>query len=275
MKSIGDFHVHTNFCPHGTTDSMESYVLAAIDKGLEYLTFTEHAPLPKNFIDPTPEKDSAMRWEDIDNYLSEANRLKSLYKNKLIINVGFEVDYIEGFEQDTKELLNQYGDQLDDAILSVHMLKDPNGEYVCIDFSVEEFERIINLFGSVDAVYNCYYRTLEKALSSDLGKYKPIRIGHITLIEKFSKEYKPDAVYENEISAILNIIKDNKFELDANTAGLFKEYCGSSYPSQEIMMLANQLSIPLVFGSDSHASNHIARGFNLLLTSSSLPRHLR
>ncbi|HHY21833.1 MAG TPA: PHP domain-containing protein, partial [Bacilli bacterium] len=54
-----DGHVHTPFCPHGSKDELEEYVLRAIELGLTGLTFTEHAPLPLSFEDPTPEQDSA------------------------------------------------------------------------------------------------------------------------------------------------------------------------------------------------------------------------
>jgi histidinol-phosphatase (PHP family) len=65
----GDFHVHTNYCPHGSEDKMELYVQAAIKKGLRFLSFTEHAPLPSGFIDPAPGRDSAMQWENVPAYL--------------------------------------------------------------------------------------------------------------------------------------------------------------------------------------------------------------
>ncbi|MDL4839562.1 histidinol-phosphatase HisJ [Aquibacillus rhizosphaerae] len=261
MNTIGDFHVHTNFCPHGSNDSMESYVVAAINKGLKSITFTEHAPLPKTFIDPTPNRDSAMLWEDVDKYLNEANELKEKYKNTLNIKIGFEIDFISGYEESTKELLNHFGPHIDDAILSVHMLQAPNGEYVCIDYSVEEFERIIQQFGTIDNVYKTYYKTIKQAILSDLGKYKPIRIGHLTLIEKFSKVFRAKEDYLQEINGLLDLINEKQYELDANTAGYYKEYCNNCYPSLDIMRIASDKGIRLIPGSDSHASKHIGRGF--------------
>ncbi|MCT2536371.1 histidinol-phosphatase HisJ [Aquibacillus koreensis] len=264
MVLHGDFHIHTNFCPHGSKDDMESYVVTAINKGMKSISFTEHAPLPKAFQDPTPEKDSAMKWEDIDAYFDEANRLKRLYENKLQINVGFEVDYIVGFEGETMEFLNKYGPIIEDAILSVHMLQAPNGEYACVDFSADEFERIIKLFGSVEQVYACYYDTVKQAVQSDLGTCKPMRIGHLTLIEKFSKLYPSKKDFREKIMELLGLIKKKNLQLDINTAGLYKEYCGLTYPNPGIMQQAKEMSIPMVIGSDSHTSKHIGRGFELL-----------
>ncbi|WP_138415232.1 histidinol-phosphatase HisJ [Aquibacillus sediminis] len=276
MQLQGDFHVHTNFCPHGASDNMEAYVQAAIKQGLEYITFTEHAPLPKGFIDPTPEQDSAMSWEDVEVYLHEATRLKEKYEDLITINAGFELDYIEGFEKELTAFIDSIGETAYYSILSIHMLKAPNGEYVCIDYSADEFKRITELFGSVDAVYQTYYLTMEKLLNTDFGNYRPDRIGHLTLIEKFSKLYTAKQAYTTEIINLLETIQAKGFELDANTAGFFKPYCGTCYPNATILQKAYQMNIPLVFGSDSHQAKDIARGSELLPDiETSLPRSIR
>jgi histidinol-phosphatase (PHP family) len=260
MYVIGDFHVHTSFCPHGSYDKTELYVKKALDRGLKYLSFTEHAPLPEGFIDPAPSHDSAMKLGDVEAYFDEVDQLKQKYRDKIMIKSGFEVDYLDGLEDKTEALLNTFGEKLEDSILSVHMLKAPNGEWVCIDFSPEEYERIIGLYGSTDAVYEAYYKTLLKAVQADLGIYKPKRIGHLTLIEKFSKRYPSVQRCDEYIDRILKEIKDKGYALDANSAGYYKELCGSVYPSPKILIKAQKMNIPIVFGSDSHTADHIGRG---------------
>lgn len=264
MYLYGDFHIHTNFCPHGTKDTMEDYIHNAICLGVPEISFTEHAPLPKNFKDPAPKKDSAMRWEDIDTYISEGKRLKEKYRNDLIINIGFEVDFIEGYEREITDFLNEYGEVIDDAILSVHMLKAPDHSYVCLDYSAEEFSRIVSLFGGIDHVYQAYYRAVLLAVETPLGSYKPQRIGHLTLIEKFNALFKPHLDFSTKIDLVLQAIKKNKLNLDLNTAGLFKTYCKTLYPNPDVINRALELNIKFVPGSDSHSSDTIARGFNQL-----------
>ncbi|WP_058307705.1 histidinol-phosphatase HisJ [Gracilibacillus massiliensis] len=264
MTLKGDYHIHTPFCPHGSNDAVSMYIEQAIKKGLTEITFTEHAPLPKNFTDPTPEQDSAMAWEDLDAYLETIETAKKSYQSKIKINLGFEVDYIEGYEQETTSFLNEYGRVIDDAILSVHMLKSPDDGYVCIDFSSEEFAKIIQQFGSVEAVHYQYYQTLEKAVLSDLGAFKPKRIGHLTLIQKYQKKYAVDQSYQATIDHLLNLIKQEQLELDLNTAGLYKEDCQMLYPPEEIIEQAIAKGIVLKPGSDSHESKTIARGFDLI-----------
>ncbi|MDZ7834324.1 MAG: hypothetical protein U5K84_02370 [Alkalibacterium sp.] len=73
---------------------------------MKKITFTEHAPLP--IEDPTPEKDSAMKMEDVETYLAQGRRLKDKYQEDIEVNIGFEVDYIEGKENETAEFLKKY-----------------------------------------------------------------------------------------------------------------------------------------------------------------------
>lgn len=252
-----DGHIHTQYCPHGSKDNMEAYVEEVMKCGLDEMSFTEHLPLPKNFEDPSPLKDSAMGIERIEEYLKEGQVLREKYKDKIKINIGVEVDYIEGYEEEIKELLNKYGTFLSDGILSVHMIKG-NKRYYCIDFSVEEFEKIIDDLGSIDEVYNKYYDTLIMALESDLGTYKPKRIGHLNLVRKFNKEVPYN--YEKhlpKIEKILNIIKEKGYELDFNIAGLRKEECGELYIEGKVLDMAIEKEILMVLGSDSHSSKYI------------------
>ena len=88
-----DGHVHTSVGPHGTKDSIEDYVERALELGYTEITFAEHAPLPEGFIDPTPMKDSAMRYEDLEPYFQAIEDAKGKYYGKIKINTGFEIDF--------------------------------------------------------------------------------------------------------------------------------------------------------------------------------------
>ena len=47
---------------------------------------------------------------------------------------------IEGYEKGIKENLNKYGKELEDSLLSVHIIKIDD-DYYCVDYSVEELGR--------------------------------------------------------------------------------------------------------------------------------------
>ncbi|MBE3569238.1 MAG: histidinol-phosphatase HisJ [Bacillales bacterium] len=254
-----DGHIHTPYCPHGTDDTFESYIETAISLGYEKITFTEHAPLPDGFIDTTPEKDSGMAPDQIDDYIEEVAKWKKKYKGIIDIRIGLEVDYIEGFEQKTKEFLNQYGPLLDDGILSVHFLKKGN-EWYCLDYSPELFLEIVNAFGSVEKTYECYYKTILKSITADLGPYRPTRIGHITLVRKFQKKFPCRKSFDHMMESILSAVKQNGFSLDYNCAGVHKPDCLEPYPPNELALKAAKMGIALIYGSDAHQAKDLGQG---------------
>ncbi len=265
MPNLGDYHIHTPFCPHGTTDTLHQYVEKAMALGLKDISFTEHAPLPEGFTDPTPNQDSGMRRDQVDAYIEAVQAVKDQYKKQLTIRVGFEVDYIEGFEEATTHFLNTYGEVIDDAILSVHMLKDNTGRFHCLDFSQVAFGDLVTAFGSVENVYHAYFNTVEQSVRSDLGPFKPTRIGHMTLVEKFKRVY-PYTYSEammKQIDELLTLIKAAGYQLDVNTAGLFKPDCKTLYPNPTVLQRAKEKAIPLKLGSDAHQAADVGRRFQL------------
>lgn len=264
-----DGHVHSPFCPHGTLDSFEEYIEEAIRLGIEEISFTEHAPLPDGFIDPTPEKDSGMDPHDLYDYVRQVGSLKKTYRNKLKINIGLEVDFIEGFEEQTKQFLDEIGPMLDDSILSVHFIKDGD-KWHCLDFSAEMFFDISKQIGSIDGVYERYFATVEKSIHANLGTYKPSRIGHITLVHKFQERFPAATSYDERVFALLQDIRSKNYTLDYNGAGVVKPLCREPYPPEKFIRYAAGLGIPLVYGSDAHQAKDLGQGYDSLISTVSL-----
>ncbi|MGM0874921.1 MAG: histidinol-phosphatase HisJ [Bacillota bacterium] len=255
-----DGHVHTPFCPHGTNDELEAYIEQAIKEDFDSLTFTEHAPLPIGFKDPTPMEDSAMKLQDMDAYISKILTLKDKYRNRITINLGLEVDYIKEYENETKSFLNLYGKCLDDSILSVHFLK-LDETYFCMDFDEKTFGQMIDIAGSLQNLHHAYYHEVLHSIHSDLGKYKPKRIGHFTLVNKFQKQYPITFSTEEPILNVLQAIKEQDLEIDYNVAGLRKEYCGETYPGEWVAKMAQRQKIPLIYGSDAHSARDVGKNY--------------
>jgi histidinol-phosphatase (PHP family) len=254
-----DGHIHSPYCPHGTKDSFDDYIKRAIELGYEEITFTEHAPLPEGFEDPVPDKDSGMKKEYVERYIADLSELKKEFNDRINIKTGLEIDFIEGFEEQTIQFLDHIGPHLDDSLLSVHFLLK-EGTYDCLDFSRDNFGRMIEFYGSVDKIHQTYYKTVLKSAKADLGKYKPNRIGHITLADKFKKDYPPTISFGVEIQSILDEAAKRNMELDYNGAGFFKAGCGVSYPPPGIAQKALEMGIPLVYGSDAHQARDLDQG---------------
>ncbi|WLD92387.1 histidinol-phosphatase HisJ [Alkalihalobacillus sp. AL-G] len=266
-----DGHVHTPYCPHGTKDALHRYVEKAIQLGFKGLTFTEHAPLPESFVDPTPNQDSGMNLGQLEEYLIDIRNLKKQYENEFMIFAGLEIDYIEGFEEESINFLDQYGKELDDSILSVHFLKAQDG-YHCLDYSPEAFEQLLRVHGNVESVYELYYQTLQKSILVDLGAYKPKRIGHITLVMKFRKRFPNPNINKMAIQSILRSIAEHEMQLDYNGSGVAKPLCGEPYPPDWVIDESLHYKIPLVYGSDAHQAKEMGRGLNRLKKNAPLVR---
>jgi histidinol-phosphatase (PHP family) len=152
---------------------------------------------------------------------------------------------------------------LDDSILSVHFLKH-DSQYECLDYSPDVFGKMIEQYGSIEAVYKNYFRTLLLSVRSDLGPFKPKRIGHITLVKKFQKKYPVDREFREEISEILDAVQIQGFELDYNGAGFSKPLCKEPYPPDWAAKEALKKGIVLIYGSDAHQVKEMGQGRSVM-----------
>ena len=255
-----DGHVHSPFCPHGCDDSFDMYIEEAIKKGIKEITFAEHMPLPLE-KDPSPRNNSAMKEEDVEEYIRTIKECKKKYNDKIKINIGFEVDYIEGKEKEIQKLLDKYGEDIDDAILSVHVLKYKN-ELYAIGSGSENLKELVDKLGGMDKVYNLYFETMLKSIQCNLGEYKPKRIGHPTLVRKYRMDL-PNEIYNFElVEKVVKEIKAKEYEIDVNTSGIRKEKCKELYPSGIFMELALESDVKMVLGSDAHSHKEVGLYFN-------------
>ena len=259
-----DSHIHSPYCPHGSADTMKAYAEKAAASGFDSMTFTEHAPLPPSFTDPVPDRSSAMALQDLESYLDACEKIKRSYQNDITVLTGLEVDYIDGFQDETAEFLNQWGPHLDDSILSVHFLTVDRKAYTCLDFSPESFQSFIHEAGTLEDVYMQYYDTVIRSIEADLGRYKPVRAGHITLVRKFQQLFPRSFDDGGMITNVLKAVNAAGMSLDINGAGLYKAHCSESYPPEEMILSAKKQGIPLIYGSDAHHVSEIGQGYETI-----------
>lgn len=263
MKQDG--HIHSPYCPHGTSDSFELYIEKAIVNGFTDITFTEHAPAPNGFIDTVPNQDSFMKSEHLEPYIIELQKLKIKYARLINIRIGLEVDFIEGYEKETTHLLDKIGPQLDDSILSVHFLLFDK-KYECLDYSLVTFSSFVEHVGSLNTVYKLYYDTVRKSVFANLGLFKPKRIGHPTLVHKFQHVFDRKVDDHDLIIETLHDIQTQQYQLDFNSAGLAKKYCQETYPPSSYVSYAEKIGIPIIFGSDAHRANDLHQYYEDIYT---------
>ncbi len=254
-----DGHLHSEFCPHGTNDKMELYINEAILKGLKEITFTEHMPIIESFYeDKKFLRECSPNDADIQEYFQEVENLKKRYKGTIKINIGLEVDYIEGYEEETKKIISRYEDKIDEGILSVHFLKYKS-KYYPIDV-IEGYEALLKECDDLEEVYDLYFETIIKSMNSMIAQEKIKRVGHPTLIRIFNKKYPLDYNNMKLINKMIDVMKSKGYECDVNTAGLRKEFCREIYPNDRILKLIINKEIPCVLGSDSHEAKYVGFG---------------
>lgn len=232
-----DYHTHHARCGHAV-GALEEYVLRGIEIGLDQLGLSDHMPLihikPHEYY---PEM--AMPMEELPRYVEECLTLKERYKGQIEIRVGLEGDYIEGYEEDVRKVIEAY--PWDYVIGSVHFL----GKWDITDY------RQTHGWEGRDpiTVYRRYYDAVCKAASTGLYDI----MGHLDVIKRFG--FTPGPEHQDEVVALekeaLAAVRRSGKAMELNASGLSKD-CREMFPSRRMLEEALRLGIPLTLGSDAH-----------------------
>jgi histidinol-phosphatase (PHP family) len=246
-------------CPHGSGEPTRTYVERALELGFKKISIIEHYPLPPGFPDPgTPNRVDLDRTL-VESYIDEMLALRDEYAGKIDVLVGFEWDYLPGWEDYTRRELERVGHRTQDAIISVHFLHD-----CLVDEAAEIFVRkcLPKMGGSLEAAYEAYFETLMGAVRIDFGKYKPRRLGHVNLIRKNRKILEPPGEFRDRIIKVVREAASRHMQLDFNMSGLRKKPCGEPFVPQWLvdMIATGEIDIEAVYGSDAHRSEDVGYG---------------
>lgn len=273
---LEDGHTHTELCPHGSGEPVEKMIQRAIQLGMKKYCITEHAPLPPDIADSYAGSadgidEASIKVSELPEYFKLTRSLQKKYADQIEISIGFEIDYLPGLEEWTKDFLNEYGPETQESILSVHFMKGTDDKLWCVDDGVENFQSGFQQFlNDPQDVFRQYYQTVAASVDCDLGQYRPQRIGHMSLVRKYQDYFHlTEDLDENNLELVENIlrkIKKQDRELDLNLAGLYKPLCNDFYPGKQILRMTQNLSIPLIYGSDAHDIKSVGHGIHLLKT---------
>ena len=223
-----DLHNHTALCNHAT-GTIEEYVQTAITQKIDIFGFSDHAPM--NF------DTYRMHFDEMQNYEAQVLHVKEKYAGKIEILLGYEVDFLEGYID--QSVLDRKVDYL---IGSVHYLG--NWGFDNPEFIGEYKDK------NMDDVWQKYFDTIEKMAKSNLFDI----VGHLDLIKVFN--YLPKKDVRLLAKKALNAIKNANMVVEINAAGLRKPI-GEQYPSHPLLEMMADLDIPISFGSDAHEIEHI------------------
>lgn len=231
----GDLHVHTLFSDGKNTP--EEMVLAALEKGFQYIGFSDHAPM--DFDDGC-----AMAAEKLPEYSAEILRLKEKYKGKITVYLGLEMDSLS-LEPEIP---------LDYRIGSVHYLLMEDGHHVSIDWTADKLKQGADTYfgGDIYALIEAYYAKVA-TIVQDTGANM---IGHFDLVTKFQEkaplfdESHPRyvAAWKKAVDAILPNCK--LFEI--NSGAVSRGLRTTPYPAPAIQAYILEKGGRLIANSDSH-----------------------
>lgn len=245
-----DYHVHTPFCGHAG-GGLHDYVHRALERGLEEICFTPHAPLP-GF--PRGGKGLRMNPEDLDPYFEGIERERRRYSEVRIL-AGIEADYYAGYEEYLGRLLER--NPFDLVLLSVHFLAEWPGENWLFGYHFPE--------KPLERIYLEYFDAVKAGIATGLYDC----VAHLDLIKR-PGEPVLDHVRE-AVEEVLDLCERHGMSIELNSSGL-RRTVAEIYPEQRVVSLAAARGIPLVTGSDAHTPEHVAFAFpELYETLAALP----
>ena len=235
-----DCHMHTYFS--GDSEAKpEDMVLAAIDKGLKAICFTDH-------------EDIDYFCDDIEfvfnpeTYFKELGALKEKYKEKLDIRIGVEFGLQPHLAKKAKAFTAAY--PYDFVIGSMHVIdgKDPYYEDAFPDWTAEE-------------LYRAYFR----ATAENIRFFHNFQtLGHLDYVVRYCREKGKDYSYRafaDEIDTILKELIQYDIALEINTGG-YKAGLGVPNPTPDVIRRYRELGgEKITFGADAHKPEHIAFHF--------------
>lgn len=236
---FADYHMHTPLCGHATGNP-EEYARHAISAGLREIGFSDHAPFV-HMVDPGV----TMDIKQLPDYYRMMEEVRQKFRTELTIKIGLEADFIPGYEDRTRAVLEDY--PYDYIIGSVHFIGDWGFD--------DPAQRLRWGAADINQVYRDYYALLRAAAKSGMFDI----MGHVDLPKKFGHRATEDMTAEVKETA--EIFKESKVVVEINTAGLRKPV-GEMYPASEWLKIYAQAGVPLTFGSDAHQPDHVGKDFD-------------
>jgi histidinol-phosphatase (PHP family) len=240
-----DFHTHHERCGHAT-GTIEHYVKAAVEKGLDLIGIADHSPYfysEEDQLYPT----IAMAKSELSHYVNEVLRLKAAYAGKIQVLLGMESDFFPQYADIYQKQFNLY--PFDYIIGSVHYVSD-----VSI-FKRGRWEGLTK--EQKVQTKDQYYELIEQSARSGMFQI----LGHIDAMKGFYPEFS--SIETEMVETTLKVIAEHDIAIEINTSGKTKD-CGGWYPGDDLLERALFHGVKVTFGSDAHTPDRVGDEFELV-----------
>ena len=220
-----NYHTHTSRCGHAT-GSDEEYVKFAMEAGIKYLGFSDHAPF---IFSDGFESNWRMPMSKAKDYVKSISRLREKYSDKVEIKIGFEMEYYEEHFEKMLDIARNFGAEY--LILGQHFIhsEHPNG---------------VGSVGPTDSEehLSCYVDEVIQGMKTGFFSY----VAHPDLV-CFTGD---DEVYRKHITRLCMASKELNIPLEINMLGIrYKKH----YPAEKFWQIVGEIGAPVTIGFDSHA----------------------
>lgn len=220
-----NFHTHTVRCSHAT-GTEEEYVQRAIENGIRYMGFSDHAPFR---FDDGYEALYRVPESDAKTYCNEIRELAEKYKDQAEIRVGFEMEYYpELFDEMLKRAVEHGAEYL---LLGQHWLEPEHNETTAhVTWETEDPGRL-----------KTYVSLVTEAMKTGRFTY----VAHPDII-RFTGDLE---LYREEMRKICAVARELQIPLEINFLGIRES---RHYPREEFWQIAGEEKCPVTFGFDAH-----------------------
>lgn len=236
-----DLHTHTTFSDGRNT--MEEMVLAAIEKGLASIGFSDHSYTPFD-------SRYCMREEDLPRYLAQLEHLKEKYAHKIEIYKGIELD---GFS----ELVDR--SRFDYILGDCHYVETDDGLF-SVDHARDEHYHTIDTYFSGDIM--SYVRAYYNTYVSCTTRNRPDILGHFDLVRKFNAISVDDPQYQALASEAMVACLEITPIVELNLNPLARGQRSTPYPEDFLLPIVREHGGHFVLCSDAHRASQLAGYFD-------------
>jgi histidinol-phosphatase (PHP family) len=186
-----------------------------------------------------------MLEEKLPEYVERVLALQKSYRGRITIKLGIEADYFEGYETETKRLIDAY--PFDYVLGAVHFLGDWHFT------SKQGLER----YDSEDPLeaFPKYFVQLERMIDTGLFDI----VAHADALRRGA--FQPVRSMEREHRRIARLLKARGMAIEVNTAGV-RRGLGSVYPDRGFLEACIAEGIPVTLGSDAHTPADVGRDYD-------------
>ena len=232
-----NYHTHTFRCHHAT-DLPEEYIKRAVENGIRYMGFSEHAPwrFPDGY-----ESDARLYVADIGKYFDTLNSLRDKYADQIEIIIGFEMEYYSSLFDRMRDTMISHGAEY--LILGQHYFIPENSpESIHTSVKSDSVERL-----------TAYVDSLIEAMGKGIFTY----IAHPDVF-RFTGS---DEDYEVQMRRLCVASRMLGTPLEMNFYGIRD---GRNYPDMRFWKIAGEEKCPMTFGFDAHTTDSAYDGESLV-----------